>query len=154
LIQEEFMRKKGLLVASLIGVVMLTGCGASFSISASDLEKYSEDNSAVYADMSDSYTDTYDYLDGLYVMEKDDVHVELRDLDTTQNASKWFESNVEDIKEGSKSSSGSSTSSGGSYTISTDDMVYRILFSEDKGIYAYGDTKDSVNKVLADLNIN
>jgi hypothetical protein len=33
-------------------------------------------------------------------------------------------------------------------------MVYRILFSEDKGIYAYGDTKDSVNKVLADLNIN
>jgi hypothetical protein len=148
------MRKKGLLVASLIGVVMLTGCGASFSISASDLEKYSEDNSAVYADMSDSYTDTYDYLDGLYVMEKDDVHVELRDLDTTQNASKWFESNVEDIKEGSKSSSGSSTSSGGSYTISTDDMVYRILFSEDKGIYAYGDTKDSVNKVLADLNIN
>lgn len=148
------MRKKGLLVASLIGVVMLTGCGASFSISASDLEKYSEDNSAVYADMSDSYTDTYDYLDGLYVMEKDDVHVELRDLDTTQNASKWFESNVEDIKEGSKSSSGSSTSSGGSYTISTDDMVYRILFSEDKGIYTYGDTKDSVNKVLADLNIN
>lgn len=148
------MRKKGLLVASLIGVVMLTGCGASFSISASDLEKYSEDNSAVYADMSDSYTDTYDYLDGLYVMEKDDVHVELRDLDTTQNASKWFESNVEDIKEGSKSSSGSSTSSGGSYTISTDDMVYRILFSEDKGIYAYGDTKDSVNKVLVDLNIN
>lgn len=148
------MRKKGLLVASLIGVVMLTGCGASFSISASDLEKYSEDNSAVYADMSDSYTDTYDYLDGLYVMEKDDVHVELWDLDTTQNASKWFESNVEDIKEGSKSSSGSSTSSGGSYTISTDDMVYRILFSEDKGIYSYGDTKDSVNKVLADLNIN
>ena len=148
------MRKKGLLVASLIGVVMLTGCGASFSISASDLEKYSEDNSAVYADMSDSYTDTYDYLDGLYVIEKDDVHVELWDLDTTQNASKWFESNVEDIKEGSKSSSGSSTSSGGSYTISTDDMVYRILFSEDKGIYAYGDTKDSVNKVLADLNIN
>lgn len=148
------MRKKGLLVASLIGVVMLTGCGASFSISASDLEKYSEDNSAVYADMSDSYTDTYDYLDGLYVMEKDDVHVELRDLDTTQNASKWFESNVEDIKEGSKSSSGSNTSSGGSYTITTDDMVYRILFSEDKGIYAYGDTKDSVNKVLADLNIN
>lgn len=148
------MRKKGLLVASLIGVVMLTGCGASFSISATDLEKYSEDNSAVYADMSDSYTETYDYLDGLYVMEKDDVHVELRDLDTTQNASKWFESNVEDIKEGSKSSSGSSTSSGGSYTISTDDMVYRILFSEDKGIYAYGDTKDSVNKVLADLNIN
>ena len=148
------MRKKGLLAASLIGVVMLTGCGASFSISATDLEKYSEDNSAVYADMSDSYTDTYDYLDGLYAMEKDDVHVELLDLDTTQNASKWFESNVEDIKEGSKSSSGSSTSSGGSYTISTDDMVYRILFSEDKGIYAYGDTKDSVNKVLADLNIN
>lgn len=62
------MRKKGLLVAGLIGVVMLTGCGASLVL---------VDNSAVYADMSDSYTDTYDYLDGLYVMEKDDVHVEL-----------------------------------------------------------------------------
>lgn len=148
------MRKKGLLVAGLIGVVMLTGCGASFSISASDLEKYSNDNKAVYADMSDSYTDTYDYIDGVYIMEKDDVHVELWDLDKPSNASKWFESNVETLKEGSKSSSGSNTTSGGSYTITTDDMVYRVLFSEDKGIYAYGDTKDSVNKVLADLNIN
>lgn len=71
------MRKKHLLVASLIGVAMLTGCGASFQISASDLEKYSEDNSAVYSDVSDSYTEAYDYLDGLYVMEKDDVHIEL-----------------------------------------------------------------------------
>lgn len=71
-----------------------------------------------------------------------------------KNASKWFESNVEDLKEDSKSSSGSSTTSGGDYTITTDDMVYRILFSDDKGIFAYGDTKDSVNKVLADLNID
>lgn len=148
------MRKKGLLVAGLIGVVMLTGCGASFSISATDLEKYSNDNKAVYADMSDSYTDTYDYIDGVYVMEKDDVHVELWDIDRPSNASKWFESNVETLKEGSKSSSGSSTTSGGEYTITTDDIVYRVLFSEDKGIYAYGDSKDSVNKVLADLNIN
>lgn len=43
------MRKKHLLV-----VVMLTGCGANFQISASDLEKYS--------DASDSYTKTYNYL--------------------------------------------------------------------------------------------
>lgn len=148
------MRKKGLLVAGLIGVVMLTGCGASFQIDASDLENYSKNNSAVYADMSDTYTDTYDYIDGVYIMEKDDVHVELWDMDKPSNASKWFNSNVETLKEGSKSSSGSSTTSGGNYTITTDDdAVYRILFSEDKGIYAYGDTKDSVNKVLADLNI-
>lgn len=66
------MRKKHLLVAGLIGVVMLTGCGANFQISASDLEKYSDDNSAVFSDASDSYTKTYNYLDGLYVMEKDD----------------------------------------------------------------------------------
>lgn len=148
------MRKKHLLVAGLIGVAMLTGCGANFQISASDLEKYSEDNSAVFSDVSDSYTETYNYLDGLYVMEKDDVHVELWDIDSSKNASKWFESNVEDLKEDSKSSSGSSTTSGGDYTITTDDMVYRVLFSDDKGIFAYGDTKDSVNKVLADLNIN
>lgn len=148
------MKKKHLLVASLLGVVLLTGCGASFQINASDLEKYSEDNSAVYSDVSDSYTETYDYLDGLYVMEKDDVHVELWDIDSSKNASKWFESNVEDLKEDSKSSSGSSTTSGGNYTITTDGMVYRVLFSDDKGIFAYGDTKDSVNKVLADLNID
>lgn len=42
---------------------MLTGCGANFQISASDLEKYSEDNSAVFSDVSDSYTETYNYLD-------------------------------------------------------------------------------------------
>lgn len=148
------MRKKGLLVVEMIGVAMLTGCGASFQINATDLEKYSNSNSGVYADMSDSYTDTYDYIDGVYVMEKDDVHVELWDIDKPSNASKWFESNVETLKDGSKSSSGSNTISGGEYTITTDNMVYRILFSEDKGIYAYGDTKDSVNKVLADLNIN
>lgn len=148
------MRKKHLLVASLFGVVLLTGCGASFQISASDLEKYSEGNSAVYSDVSDSYTETYDYLDGLYIMEKDDVHVELWDIDSSKNASKWFESNVKDLKEDSKSSSGSSTTSGGNYTITTDDMIYRVLFSDDKGIFAYGDTKDSVNKVLADLNID
>lgn len=148
------MRKKGLLVVVMIGVAMLTGCGASFQINATDLEKYSNSNSGVYADMSDSYTDTYDYIDGVYVMEKDDVHVELWDIDKPSNASKWFESNVETLKDGSKSSSGSNTISGGEYTITTDNMVYRILFSEDKGIYAYGDTKDSVNKVLADLNIN
>lgn len=148
------MRKKHLLVVGLIGVVMFTGCGANFQISASDLEKYSDDNSAVFSDVSDSYTEAYDYLDGLYVMEKDDVHVELWDIDSSKNASKWFESNVEDLKEDSKSSSGSSTTSGGDYTITTDDMVYRVLFSDDKGIFAYGDTKNSVNKVLADLNIN
>lgn len=148
------MRKKGLLVVGIIGVAMLTGCGASFQINATDLEKYSNSNSGVYADMSDSYTDTYDYIDGVYVMEKDDVHVELWDIDKPSNALKWFESNVETLKDGSKSSSGSNTISGGEYTITTDNMVYRILFSEDKGIYAYGDTKDSVNKVLADLNIN
>lgn len=148
------MRKKGLLVVEIIGVAMLTGCGASFQINATDLEKYSNSNSGVYEDMSDSYTDTYDYIDGVYVMEKDDVHVELWDMDKPSNASKWFESNVETLKDGSKSSSGSNTISGGEYTITTDNMVYRILFSEDKGIYAYGDTKDSINKVLADLNIN
>ena len=118
------------------------------------MEKYSDDNSAVFSDVSDSYTETYNYLDGLYVIEKDDVHVELLDIDSSKNASKWFESNVEDLKKDSKSSSGSSTTSGGNYTIMTDDMVYRVLFSDDKGIFAYGDTKDSVNKVLADLNIN
>lgn len=148
------MKKKGLLVAGMLGVVMLTGCGASFQIDAADLEKYSDDNEGVYADMSDNYKDTYDYIDGVYVMEKDDVHVELWDMDRPSNASKWFNSNVETLKEDSKSSSGSNTTSGGEYTITTDDMVYRVLFSEDKGIYAYGDTKDSVNKVLTDLNIN
>ena len=98
------MRKKGLLVVGMIGVAMLTGCGASFQINATDLEKYSNSNSGVYADMSDSYTDTYDYIDGVYVMEKDDVHVELWDIDKPSNASKWFESNVETLKDGSKSS--------------------------------------------------
>ena len=35
------MKKKHLLVAGLFRVVMLTGCGTSFQISALDLEKYS-----------------------------------------------------------------------------------------------------------------
>lgn len=145
--------KRKLIAIGLICATLLTGCGANFQISASDLEKYAEDNSAVYSDMSDSYTESYNYIDGLYVMNKEDVHVELWDLDSTENASKWFENNVESLKGDSKSNSGNSTASGGNYTITTDDMVYRVLFSGNKGIFAYGDTKDSVNEVLTDLNI-
>lgn len=142
--------KKSALIAGLIGVVLLTGCGAKFDISSADLENW---EGCTYSDVSDDYTSNYDYVDGVYVAEKDDIHVELWDLNSTSNASKWFEGNVEDIKEKAKSSSGSSTSASGDYTINTGDVVYRILFCGDKGIYAYGDDKDSLNDALSALNI-
>lgn len=57
-----FYEKEIFISSRLFGVAMLTGCGANFQISASDLEKYSEDNSAVFSDVSNSYTETYNYL--------------------------------------------------------------------------------------------
>lgn len=142
--------KKSALVAGLIGVVLLTGCGAKFDVTPADLESW---EGSTYADVSDDYKDTYSYIDGVYIAEKDDVHIELWDLDSTSNASKWFEGNVEDLKEKAKSSAGSSTNASGDYTINTGDVVYRVLFCEDKGIYAYGDDKESVNDALSTLNI-
>lgn len=147
------MKKKVLLIASLIGVMLLTGCGASFDISSTDLENYSKENNGIYTDISTDYVKNYDYIDGVYILEKDDVHVELWDLDNQSDASKWFKNNIEILEDEAQSSSGSNTTSDGNYTITTGDTVYRILFSKDKGIYAYGNTKDAVNNVLADLNI-
>ena len=64
------MRKK-----YLFGVAMLTGCGANFQISASDLEKYSEDNSAVFSDVSNSYTEAYNYLVMDYMLWKKMMYI-------------------------------------------------------------------------------
>lgn len=147
------MRKKRLLTVGLMGITLIAGCGAKFNINASDLESYSEENNAIYVDMSNNYTSDYEYIDGVYILEKDDVHVELWDLDTTENAASWFANNVNILKEDSKSNVGSNTKISGDYTITTDVAVYRVLFLNDKGIYAYGDSKDSVNQILNDLGV-
>lgn len=74
-------------------------------------------------------------------------------MSSKDNASAWFSGNVEELKAGSSSSAGSNTTSSGDYTINTSDACYRILFCDDKGIYAYGDTKEAVNSALSSMNI-
>ena len=142
---------KKLLPVSIVAL-MLTGCGASFDVTPSTLENYASSNSGIYSDVTSDYS-SYDYVEGVYVTETDDAHVEMWDFDTKINASAWFSENVEDLKSGSSSISGSNTTTSGDYTINTSETCYRVLFCNDKGIYAYGDDKDAVNSVLSSMNI-
>ena len=137
---------------SLLSLTMLTGCGASFDISPSTIQNYADSNSGQYANLTSDYSN-YSYVEGAYVAETKDVHIELQDLDSIENASAWYKTNVEKLKENASSYSGSSNSKGGNYTIKTKDVYYRILFSKDKGIYAYGE-KDAVESALKDMNIS
>ncbi|MGN0342671.1 MAG: hypothetical protein ACI4DO_07745 [Roseburia sp.] len=146
------MKKVSYLVAvGLMGAMLLTGCGASFSVSPSDLEDYADNNSGLYADVTSDYTGTSS-LEGVYVMETDDIHVELWDWEDTTHASAWFQDNMEILKDESSSHSGSDTTSGGDYSFKASDNYYRLLFSDDQGIYAYGD-KDALNDALIEMNV-
>lgn len=146
------MKKLGYLAAvSFVGAMMLTGCGASFSVSSSVLEDYADHNSGLYADVTSDYADTSS-LEGVYVMETDDIHVELWDWEDTAHASAWFQDNMEILKDESSSHSGSDTTSGGDYSFKTLGKYYRLLFSDDQGIYAYGD-KEALNNALIEMNI-
>ena len=133
------MIKKIMATAGIIGL-LFTGCGASFDISAAALEDYAAKNSGQYVDVSSDYTD-YDYIDGVYVLDVDNAHIEMWDLDSSDSAALWFTNNVDTVKTVAVSHTGSNTSKRGSYSIKTSDEYYRILFSDDKGIYAYGDEK-------------
>lgn len=145
------MKIKKLLAVGLLSTMILTGCGASFTITPETLETYAEDSDYAYADISDEYTD-YSYIDGVYVMASTDAHVELWDLSSADYAAGWFQSNVEDLENKASSNIGSSTSSGGDYAFTIDGEYYRVFFSGDTGIYAYGE-KDSVINILTDLEI-
>lgn len=145
------MKKRRILAAWGLTMAFLSGCGASFDVSQSTLEDYANDNEGVYADVTSDYSD-YDYVEGVYVVETDDIHVELWDLDSTTDASAWFQNNVETLKSTAKTNSGSSTSNGGNYKFNTDDGYYRILFSEDEGVYAHGD-KEAVDAALSTMGI-
>ena len=142
---------KKIVAVSLAGMMLLTGCGASFDVSSSALETYADEQSGVYADVTDNYSE-YDYVEGVYVAETDGAHVELWDFNNAEYAGGWFTNNVESTKTMAASHSGSSNSEGGDYSFNVDGTYYRILFSGDKGIYAYG-TKENVNQALSSMGI-
>jgi hypothetical protein len=133
-------------------VVALTGCGASFSITNSDLQTYATNNSNEYSDVSSEY-ESYSYVDGVYLMYNNNTQVELWDLDSTANASSWFQSNLATLEASASTKVGSSSSSGGDYSLTVSGVYYRLLFSEDKGIYAYSDNKDDLTNTLVGLGI-
>lgn len=143
--------KKRLVIFSLLGLLVLGGCGTSFTTSSATLEQYANENEYIYSDVSEDYAD-YGYITGVYVMEAENAHVELWEFDSAGTASQWMSGNVETIKEGSSSSSGSYTSSGGDYSITNSGTYYRIMFSDTSGIYAYGN-KDSVNDALTSIGV-
>lgn len=147
-----FMKIPKILATGMLCVTLLTGCGASFEITPDALETYAENNDGEYYDASEDKAGEA-YLDGMYKMVTDGVHLELWDMDSTENAKLWFETNVDNVqRSGSKSHVVTTTSKSGDATIVTDAGYYRILFCDDKGIIVLGE-KDKVDKALKDLNI-
>lgn len=147
------MRKKTTVLFTTIYIIMaLTGCGANFNVSDSELKTYAENNAGVFTDISDNYGNV-EQIEGCYVTEVDGVHVELWDFDSTENAGTWFNSNLADIKEDSSSFSGSTSKSSGDYSVTKNSIFYRLMYCNEIGIWAEGNDKDAVNKVLAELNI-
>jgi uncharacterized lipoprotein YehR (DUF1307 family) len=133
-------------------VVTLTGCGSvSFDVSKSDFETYAKNNSGTLTDVTSNHSDVSN-VENVSLLTIGSASVELWDFSSTEAASQWIDDTQKTLSNGAKSYSGSAGSNGGSYTITTSDKYYRILFSGDKGIYAYGD-KDAVNSALSALNI-
>jgi hypothetical protein len=151
---RKFKKFKVVLAATVMTAMVLTGCGASFDISGSDLENYADKNDSFeFYDDSSIYEDE-DYIDGVYVIESDETHVELWDLSSTSRAQSWFDDEVESLTGiNGASYSGSETSSGGDYTIKDSEVVYRLLFSNDKFIYSYSDSKETLTEVLEGIGV-
>lgn len=137
--------------AGLMVCLLLVGCGASFDASSDTIKNFADTNSGAYSDVTSDFSD-YDFVEGVYMAETNNVHIELWDLTSTQDAASWYNNNVEYLKADATSNAGSSTSSGGSHTITTPSNYYRVLFSNDKGIYVYGD-KDAVDSALTEMSI-
>lgn len=147
------MKNKSISYALMLGVlILMTGCGADFDIDASTLETYATEHEADYADLSDDFDDT-PYVNGTYVIESGGIHVEMWEFDNKSHAQSWFTENVGDYKDSAEYSAGTNLVNSGNYIIRKDDTSYRILFSDNVGIFARGDSTDDVNAVLIDLNV-
>lgn len=141
---------KRLILTALCSTLLLTGCAPKFDVKPSSLEKYAEEHDGVFTDKTEEYVVDL-AIDGLYLVDTDDAHIELWDWDNTDNCRSWFNTNVEERLQTSKSYSKSSTSKAGTASMTDENGdYYKIYFSEDKGIYACG-AKDSVNKALDEM---
>lgn len=74
------MKISKILATGMLCVTLLTGCGASFEITPDALETYAENNDGEYYDASEDKAEEA-YLDGMYKMVTDGVHLELWDMD-------------------------------------------------------------------------
>lgn len=75
-------------------------------------------------------------------------------MDNTDTAYNWYEIMSKKLKADAKTATGSNTSKSGDCTVtSRDNIVYRVLFSEDKCIYAEGYDKAAIDETLAGLNV-
>lgn len=141
---------KRLILTALCSTLLLTGCTASFDVKPSSLEKYAEEHDGVFTDKTEEYSEDL-AIDGLYLVDTDDAHVELWDWGNTDDCRSWFHENVEAKLETSKSYSKSNTSKAGTASITDENGdYYKICFSKDKGIFACGD-KDSVHEILDEI---
>lgn len=146
--------KKKLLTLLVTGglLVSLAGCGANFKLSSTELNKYATDNGGQFSDITSTYS-SLGYVQGCYAAEVSDVHLELWDIDTKENAMNWFNDNKSKLKEDSSLSINSSSNTGADSSFTVCEKNYRLLACNDIGVLAESTNKDSISNVLKGLGV-
>lgn len=138
---------------SLALLLLLVGCGASFSVTPADFEQYANSEKCTYVEITEEDTERYSLKS---VVAIDDIitldgscRIELWTFE--DGADKWFTETVAALKEESKYYSGSTTVHSGDYKFTGEDN-YRILFCDNLGIKAKGNGY-SIEEVLKELDV-
>lgn len=155
------MKKKkivSVLALLVVAVLLLTSCGAKFKITPEEFIEYAQTNDLISGEVTDEIkagtdSETAKLLKSVHVMQNENVHIELWVWQDTDTAGRWFQSNKETLEYKASSNSGSDTTDSGNYTFKIDDVTYKLLFSGNSGIYAYGD-KAELKDILKALKID
>ena len=140
--------KSKITAIALVIALALVGCGASFSVTPTDFEKYANSNGYTYSEETEENLSDYD-VQNIATITNDLCSIELWTFNS--GADKWFTDTIEYLKKDSKGYSGSTTFDSGDYTF-LGDGSYRVLFCDNLGIKASGD-KEAIEAALRDLNI-
>lgn len=149
------MKKKSrlILAATLMIAIMLTGCGADFTISSYELENYANSHGGQYAQLQNSSEDGWEGIQAHYAIIVNGTQVELLTADDKKHAVGYFEGNRKVMEQKASSSKGSNTIKSGDYTYKVGDQTYRLMYCDNQCLLAIGKDEAKMNTILKDLNV-
>ncbi|MGN1113933.1 MAG: hypothetical protein ACI4RC_02290 [Oscillospiraceae bacterium] len=155
------MKKIKILTSALLCMVIMftiTGCGKKTALTAEDFKSKTEEKGYTVQEATDQFSD-YDYIKKVYIaIDKEQKYqIEFYEIDSSDNASKFFNNN-KSIFEESKSSSCTETnvslSNNAKYTLTTNGEYKVISRIDNTAIYVNADEKykSDIKDLLDDLD--